>query len=307
MILEMGVPAAASKAAEWLLSHGVGKPRLAVILGSGLSGALRPAQAALEVDFEEIPGFIGPSVSGHPGRLLAGALHGLDVIFLEGRTHLYEGLGSDSVRLPSAVLAAMGVKLMLLTSACGGLNSNLRVGDFVVVRDHLVYPFGGPAASLGRPSGRDSRRETGAARGLKDAAAGAGRDEGRAAVQRGLYSGKLSKALEKACMSCRARWMRGILALAAGPCYEGAAEARLLRMAGADVVSMSAAADARAAAGVGLEVACLCSVTNVIGLWKPLRADHRDVIEAAQDSRETLGATLDEFVRIVARGGWLIK
>lgn len=260
------------EASGWLRARGVGSPRLAVVLGSGLAGAISIPEPSLVAEFSEIPGFGGPSVQGHPGRLVAGSLHGLELALLEGRVHLYEGLERGDLGLAAAVMAGIGVKVVLLTSACGGLASSLRVGEFVVVWDHLVYPLGGRASTLGRI---DSPR--GAA-----------------------YSREAAAALETACLESRARWRRGVLAFSAGPCYESSAEARLLRGAGADVVSMSAAVDARIARGEGLKVACLCCVTNIVGGV----ADHSEVLDAAGRSRKTLSAVIDKFVFLAARGGW---
>ena len=117
------------------------------------------------------------------------------------------------------------------------------------------------------------------------------------------YSPRLAAALECACVDGRVGWRRGILAFSIGPCYETAAEARALRAAGADVVSMSAAAEAAAAASMGLEVGCICCVSNVIGHSVPSKADHRSVVEAVGRSRRTLGAIIEGFVRRIARGG----
>jgi purine-nucleoside phosphorylase len=231
----------------------------------------------LTAEFSEIPCLGDTSVEGHPGRLRVGTLHGVDLAVFEGRVHLYEGVGSDSLSLFFAVLRALGVRGVLLTSACGGLRSNLKVGDFVVVWDHLVYPLGGQAVSVGR------------------GAVGPGRVRRHTAYSRGA-----TRILERACLESRARWGRGVLAFSAGPCYESPAEARLLRGAGADVVSMSAAAEAGAAFQEGLSVACLCCVTNIVGRG----ADHEGVLKEAGVSRKTMSAVLDRFVSIAAREGW---
>jgi purine-nucleoside phosphorylase len=266
------------EASAWLKSRGVGSPRLAVVMGSGLAGALQIPDPRLSVGFSDIPGFGRPSVAGHPGRLVSGRLHGLDLALFEGRIHMYEGSGLETLRLAAGVMAGIGVRVVLLTSACGGLSATLRPGDLVVVWDHLVYPLGGQASGLGMGGGSPDLDGMGP-----------------------LCSRRATGALETACLESRARWRRGVLAFSAGPCYESPAEARLLRDAGADVVSMSAAAEAKAAAREGLKTACLCCVTNMVGL----RADHGEVLKAAAGSRRTLSAVLDRFVSLAARGGWV--
>lgn len=290
----------ADRAAGWVASRTALRPRLALVLGSGLAGAVRMREGDLVASFEEIPGLIGPSVHGHPGRLTVGRLHGLPLAVFEGRTHLYEGVGGKGLRLTAALMARMGVRGVLLTSACGALSPGLEVGDFVVVRDHLVYPLGGGAWALGRSEalGPQERGRTDLGRAVPDAAAAA-----RAALRPTVYSRELSTTLERACTECGAGWSRGVFGYSTGPCYETPAEARALRMAGADVVSMSAAADALAAREDGLEVACLCCVTNVVGLWKRKRAEHDDVLAVAHSSVKTVGAVLDRFVQLAALGG----
>lgn len=272
-----GGHARAPETAEWLKSQGAGAPRLAVVLGSGLAGAIEVPRPRLSASFSRIPGLRPPSVSGHPGRLTVGNLKGVDLALFEGRSHLYEGEKPYPGRVAMAAAAALGVRTVLLTSACGGLRSDLRVGDFVVVLDHLVYPLGGRALEVGRDEDPDVP-----------------------GLRRSVYSQRASKILEMACLEGGARWRRGVLAFAPGPCYESPSEARLLRGAGADVVSMSAAAEARAAAREGIEAACLCCVTNLVGPG----TDHSEVLEAAGRSKRSLGAVLDKFLSIAAREGW---
>jgi purine-nucleoside phosphorylase len=288
----------ADRAAEWVASRTTLRPRLGLVLGSGLSGAVILGEPDLEAGFDDVPGLVGPSVPGHPGRLIVGVLHQLPIVIFEGRAHLYEGLGNKAVKFNAALMARIGVRGVLLTSACGGLSPTLEVGDFVVVWDHLVYPLGGAVSALGRaewPLGGDRAGEE---------RCGPGSAVTRRAGPgvRG-YSRRLSRALEKACVECRARWSRGVFGYSIGPCYETPAEARALRAAGADVVSMSAAADSLAAVEEGLEVACLCCVTNAVGLWRQARSGHDNVLAAARSSASTMGAVLDRFVQLIALGG----
>jgi purine-nucleoside phosphorylase len=288
----------AARAAEWLASRTELRPRLALVLGSGLAGAVKLREPRLVAGFHDVPGLLGPSVPGHPGRLTVGRLHRLPIAVFEGRTHLYEGLDSKSVSLTAAFMARVGVRRVLLTSACGGLSPALEVGDFVVVWDHVVYPLGGAARSLGRSGMPLGRVRAGTGGDLPGTAGTA-----RAGVRPRVYDRRLSEDLERACIECGARWSRGVFGYSTGPCYETPAEARALRGAGADVVSMSAAADALAAWEEGLEVACLCCVTNAVGLWKPARSGHDDVLAAALSSASTIGAVLDRFVQLTALGG----
>ncbi len=286
-------------AADWFASGPAARPRLAVVLGSGLSGALQVHHATLVAGFEEIPGFIETGVAGHPGRLIAGRLHGVDVIVFEGRVHLYEGRGPETLETVPAFSAAVGADSVLLTSACGGIAPHLEVGDFVVVRDHLLYPLGGSVRRLGRATGGFPGR----VRALAGDGTEAVEARGRFRPTKGPYSAELAGVLERACLECGAPWRRGVLAFSAGPCYESPAEARLLCKTGADVVSMSAGAEALSSWIGGLEVASLCCVTNLVGLWSRRHGSHEDVLREATKAKDTMSAVLDRFVRLIARRG----
>jgi purine-nucleoside phosphorylase len=303
-----GPAARARLAAEALASRGLGSPWAAVVLGSGMAGAVEIQKPRLAVGFNEIPGLPQTSVIGHPGRITAGNVNGLELLVIEGRFHLYEQHGAEKVRLLASLLKAVGVRELVLTTAAGALAPHLKVGEFVVARDYMVYPLGGGAVTLGR-----------ALRLAVGGPAGAGPRSAREpspdvvterAVNPSLgseatgsaYSPGLAARLERACMEAGLRLQRGVLAFAAGPCYETAAEARLLRSAGADVVSMSAGADTLAARAQGLDVGCICCVTNSVGLWCARGADHREVLSASGAARAGIGEALKQYASLTAEG-----
>jgi purine-nucleoside phosphorylase len=280
----------AREAAGALAARGIGSPRTAIVLGSGLAGAIGVPSPDLAVGFDEIPGFPKTSVSGHPGRMIFGDLRGLQVLVVEGRFHLYEQQGLESVRLMACFLKTVGVKELVLTTAAGALAPHLKVGEFVVVRAHLVYPLGGRVVTLGRAlpaEGPPSYGLSGPSEGdLKAPKVGA---------KGTVFCPSLAARLESACLQAGVRFQRGVLAFAQGPCYETPAEARLLRSAGADVVSMSAAADAIAAHKEGLRVGCICCVTNSIGLWRGRSTDHGEVLRASGPARLRINKTIEKY------------
>lgn len=270
----------AGEAARSLSSRGAANPRTAVVLGSGLAGAITVPSPGLIARFDEIPGFPKTSVSGHPGRMIFGKLLGSEILVVEGRFHLYEERGLESAMLMASFLKEMRVEDLVLTTAAGALAPHLKVGDFVVIRGHLVYPLGGRAPGMGRI--------------LSDTGLVGGGE---------IYAPEIAAGLESACLDAGVRFQRGMLAFSEGPCYETAAEARLLRRAGADVVSMSAAADAVAAHCLGLRVGCLCCVTNRVGMWRGAHADHGDVLRASGLARSRVGAAVKEYLSSAVREG----
>jgi purine-nucleoside phosphorylase len=228
--------------------------------------------------------------------MIAGALRGLHVLVVEGRFHLYENQGLESVRLMASFLREVGVEDLILTTAAGALAPQLGVGEFVVVRAHLVYPIGGRAAALGRalpPPERASSKVEGRSERVSEAS--------RAGRAKAVYSPDLASRLEKACLNAGVRFQRGVLAFSEGPCYETPAEARLLRSAGADVVSMSAAADAVAAHMEGLRVGCICCVTNSVGLYRGRSAGHGEVLRASGNARSGIAKAIEEYVSLAGK------
>jgi purine nucleoside phosphorylase len=173
------------------------------------------------------------------------------------------------------------------------------VGEFVVVRAHLVYPLGGRAVVLGRPSQPVAGHLFTNARGLPERPKTVLEDSAGANV----FCPELAAQLEDACLEAGAAFQRGVLAFAEGPCYETAAEARTLRWAGADVVSMSAAADAIVAHREGVRVGCLCCVTNSVGMWRGRAPTHEEVLAASNLARSRIGRIIENYVSFAVRGG----
>ena len=126
-------------AADYLLRK-VGKtPEVGIICGSGLSGLSNVIENPFTVPYEEIPGFPAATVAGHVGELVFGTMQGVQVVCLRGRFHFYEGNDMPTVALPVRVMKLIGVKMLVVTNAAGGLNPDYEVGDIAVIQDH----FGG--------------------------------------------------------------------------------------------------------------------------------------------------------------------
>ena len=112
-------------------------PRLGMVLGSGLGGLADEIANAVEIAFEDLPGWPAPSVPGHSGRLILGSLRGLPVACLRGRLHMYEGLSERLVVEPALLLGRLGAPILLLTNASGGVNPAFGAGTLMVMRDHI--------------------------------------------------------------------------------------------------------------------------------------------------------------------------
>lgn len=236
---------------------------VAVVLGSGWAPAAQALGPSLfEGDVTDLPGFAAPTVAGHVGRFRSVEVAGRRVLVLLGRTHLYEGRGTDAVVHGVRVAAAAGCHAVLLTNAAGGLREEMAVGQSVLVRDHLNLTGRSP---LDGPRFVD----------LTD-----------------LYSVRLRALAREATPALT----EGVYAALPGPHYETPAEVAMLRTLGADLVGMSTALEAIAARAEGLEVFAVSLVTNLAAGLTGQPLDHGEVLAAAADSAGRLGALLREVV-----------
>lgn len=255
--------AAAAAAARLAELTGAASHDVAVVLGSGWAPAAdRLGVAEVELAFTALPGFLPPAVDGHAGRLRSIVVRGRRVLVLLGRTHLYEGRGTDAVVHGVRVAAAAGCRAVVLTNAAGAVREGLRVGQAVLVSDHLNLTACSPL--------------TGA----------------RFVDLVDLYSARL-RALAR---EVDPDLVEGVYAALPGPHYETPAEVRMLRVLGADLVGMSTALEAIAARAEGLEVLALSLVTNPAAGVTGAPLDHAEVLAAGAASAQRVGDLLEQVV-----------
>ena len=237
---------------------------IAVVLGSGW----RPAADVIgtpdaEVELSELPGFAEPGAVGHGGTARSVPVGDKRALVLLGRTHLYEGKGIDSVVHAVRTAAACGVRAVLLTNAAGGLRESFRVGQPVLIADHLNMTATSPIAGASFVD-------------LVD-----------------LYSARLRDIAKEVDPTLP----EGVYAGMPGPHFETPAEIRMLRTLGADLVGMSTVLEAIAARAAGLEVFGLSLVTNLAAGMTGEPLNHEEVIEAGRASAQRMGGLLRDLVR----------
>jgi purine-nucleoside phosphorylase len=247
-----------------------------VVLGSGLSHLTDALADPVAVPFEALPGLPPSGVAGHTGRFLHGRLGGAEVLLQAGRYHAYEGHSLDVVVAPVRILARLGVRVLVLTNAAGGLNAALEPGDLVLVDDHVNFMFRSPL--VGPVIGGEER--------FLDMSA---------PYDRGLQELALAAAAERG-----VTLVRGTYAAVLGPSYETAAEVRMLRGLGADVVGMSTVPEVIAARANGLRCLAFSMVTNKgTGLAdRPLA--HDDVLAVGRDAGARLAGVIEGVLRRLA-------
>jgi purine-nucleoside phosphorylase len=259
-------PDSLARAAAERLAELTGAERhdVALVLGSGWVPAADALGAAdSEGSVADLPGFLPPAVAGHAGRFRSLDVGGRRVLVLLGRTHSYEGRGTDVVVHGVRTAAAAGCRTVVLTNAAGGLRDGMTVGQAVLVADHLNLTARSPLVG---PRFVD----------LTD-----------------LYSARLRGLARAVDPSLE----EGVYAALPGPHYETPAEIRMLRTLGADLVGMSTALEAIAARAEGLEVLAVSLVTNLAAGITGEPLDHAEVLAAGAASAERVGAVLAEVVR----------
>ncbi len=234
------------------------RPTLAIVLGSGFHHTRAELRVDQKISYGKIPGFPRPTVSGHPGELFFGRLGRVPVLVLCGRAHFYEGHAMERVTFAVRALSAFGITDLLLTNAAGGIRKNLRVGDFMVLTDHInfmgVNPLRGPAVA-GLPRFVDLTE---------------------------TYDQKLRELLFRAGKMANLSLRRGVYLAVSGPSYETPAEIRAFARLGADAVGMSTVPEAVVARQCGLRVAAVSCITNLaagIG-WGNL--SHAEVLKTSE-------------------------
>lgn len=247
-------------------------PVAAVILGSGLGGLADKLQQPTAIPYRQIPGFQASSAAGHRGQLILGTLEDRPLVVLAGRLHRYEGWSNDQVTFPVEVMAGLGASVLIVSNAAGGVSPRLRVGDLVLIRDHLNW--------LGGVSRRN--RALVAPAPLRGTA---------------VYDDPLAELAQQVAMRCQFNLWPGTYLATLGPTYETRSEYRMMRRLGVDVVGMSTVPEAIVAAALGLRVLGLSLVSNLARPDSAVVADHADVLVAGQAA----AAKLEQIVRAVVR------
>lgn len=265
------------------------QPQMALILGSGLGGLAERIEQPHCLSFAEIPGFASSTASGHRGQLILGYLADRPIVAMAGRLHRYEGWTNQQIGFPVAVMAALGASGLIVSNAAGGVNPKLRVGDIVVIRDHLDWLWW-------RTTGGGVHNGTAAWSPCKaNASADATRPFGYSCHRGEVYDRQWSRIALQAALAGRFNALPGTYLATLGPNYETRSEYRMMRRLGVDVVGMSTVPEVSVATELRLRVLGLSMVSNVANPDRPQVANHAEVLEAgraAEVKMETIVRTV---------------
>ncbi len=264
-------------AAGFLKKKYAESPKIGLILGSGLGVLAEEIENPVNIPYKEIPDFPVSTVEGHAGQLVFGRLSGVEVVAMQGRFHFYEGYSMDKVTFPVRVMKEMGVEMLIVTNAAGGVNESFAPGDLMIISDHINFmgtnPLIGPNdANLGVRFPDMSEAYTKQLRSMaKEIAARIGID-----VKEGVYFGN------------------------PGPVYETPAEIRMVRTLGGDAVGMSTVPEVIVASHSGMKVLGISCISNMAAgiLDQPLT--HDEVIETTERVKANFLSYVKEIVKNMA-------
>jgi purine-nucleoside phosphorylase len=259
----------AETAAQFVLERTPLRPRIGLVLGSGLGGFADSLSDASRIPFHEIPSFSRSTAIGHAGQMMIGKAGGIPVAVMQGRVHLYEGYSAQQVAFPMRVFGRMGIRIVILTNAAGGINLTYKQGALVVLSDHINLQGSNPLA---------------------------GPNDDRFGVRFPDMTHAYDKSY-RAMARAEARTLgmtlhEGVYAALLGPSYETPAEIRYLRTIGADLVGMSTAFEVIAARHMGIKVLAISCVTNMAAGILDQSLSHEEVMETGERVKTSFEALL---------------
>merc|ERR1712136_27491 len=253
----------------------VDKPLFGVVCGSGLGGLAELVEDAIFIDYSDIPWFAKSTVHGHKGRLVFGKLSGKDVVCMQGRLHPYEGFQPWQISFPIKVMRMLGVELVMVTCAAGGIDPDFSVGDVMIIKDHISFPVMGGFTPLIGPN--DERFGV------------------RFPSLQNAYDRELRAQLKQCAVNLGfGNFIKeGILCNVFGPTYETTAELRMMRLFGISAVGMSTIPEVITARHAGMKVIGFALVTNKCSLEYEDGADlegpnHSEVLETSMKKTKDL-------------------
>ena len=246
-------------------------PKVGLILGSGLGGYAKNMKVVKEIPYGDIPGFPVSTVQGHDGRFMLGYIGDLPAVVMKGRVHYYEGYPMEDVVLPTRLMKRMGIEVLFLTNAAGGINRGFRVGDFMMITDQISSFV--PSPLIG-----ENVSELG----------------DRFPDMTHIYDEELQGWIEETAREEDIPLQKGVYLQTTGPNFESPAEIRMYSLLGADAVGMSTACEAIAARHAGVRVCGISCISNMASGISEEELSHLDV-QAIADQRS------GEFERIVTK------
>ena len=256
------------------LKHKTGlTPEFGIILGTGLGGLVNEIKTEHIIDYKDIPNFPVSTVKGHQGKLIFGELSGKQVVALQGRFHFYEGYSMQEVTFPIRVFKELGIRILILSNASGGLNPDFTVGDVMFVEDHInlmgTNPLIGPNEDTLGPRFPDMSEP---------------------------YDHTLREKTQEIANRLGIKYRTGVYAAVTGPTFETPAEYKYVRIIGGDAVGMSTVPEVIVARQAGLPCLAFSVISDLGVKGKIVKITHDDVIDAASIAEPRMTRIIKAFI-----------
>ncbi len=262
------------KAAEYINERMISTPYISMVLGSGLGSLADTISNRMDIPYEEIPHFPKTTVPGHAGKLILGEIGGRPIIAMRGRFHYYEGWNMQEVVFPLRVFRLLGVENLILTNAAGGINTQFKPGDLMLIKDHIGFFAENPLRG-------ENMEEFGP----------------RFPDMSQVYNRDLVDLSTGCALKLRCEIRRGVYAYTRGPSFETPAEIRALRDLGADAVGMSTVPEAITARHMGMNVLGISCITNMAAGVLERVLNHDEVMETGKRVEEKFSRLVTEIVK----------
>lgn len=248
-------------------------PKIAIVLGSGLGGFADQLDNKCTIHYSELPGFPAVTVQGHSGNLILGMLSGIQIVCLQGRSHLYEGPSFDAVKTYVRTLKLLGCEYFIATNASGSLREEVGPGELMLITDHINFQPGNPLM------------------GPNDDEFGP-----RFPPVDNAYDKTTRDTLLTIAHKEKIALYQGVYIAVSGPSYETSAEIRAFRMLGADAVGMSTVPEVLVANHCGLKIAVIAIISNYATGLSKTPHNHDEVVKMAASAAEKLKHLIQQFV-----------
>ncbi len=252
-------------------------PLIGIILGSGLGGLAENICNKTEIPYSDIPNFGKATAPGHKGQLVYGSLNNVPVLCMQGRLHYYEGHDMSDIALPIRVMQLLGIKSLIITNAAGGINLSFKVGDIMLIEDHINFTGYNPL--IGKNSDEFGPRFC---------------------DMTYAYTPELRRIAKETANELSTQLQSGIYLGCTGPSFETPAEIRAFRILGADAVGMSTVPEVIAASHCGLQVLAFSLITNMASGVSGQQLSQQEVIDIGTRKGHTMQQLVFEIVRKIA-------
>jgi purine-nucleoside phosphorylase len=258
--------------ASWLKCRMTTSPKTAIVLGTGLGQLASEITDKTEYPYSDIPNFPVSTVEGHSGKLIFGKLGGVDILAMQGRFHFYEGYSMKEVTFPVRVMYEIGIKTLFVSNAAGGMNPTFKIGDLMIITDHINFFPEHPLRGKNLPTGP------------------------RFPDMHETYDLSLVTLADEIAKEKDIKVQHGVYVGVQGPTFETPAEYKMYRLLGGDAVGMSTVPEVIVAHHCGIRTFGVSVITDLGGFDDPVEVSHEEVQEAANKAQPLMTTIMREMI-----------